>query len=222
MTSSAIFADDAHLSGGQGGAAGADGGIDARLLHTDDIHVALAQDQVIFPGGSGYIQSVQITALVKKYGSLANSGTWLAVSHHSPAKSNHPVIDIHDWKNNTIPEFVIHALAFIHIEKAGFPKKFITVILGFRYLYRSSLYLSRIPQTEFPDRLFAETSACKIIVGIFSTFTAQLVIKILSRFLIDFKQGCALLRFRPCLLGIFDLGKFHTGTLCQMGKCFSK
>ena len=77
-------------------------------------------------------------------------------------------------------------------------------------------------QTEFPDRLFAETSACKIIVGIFSTFTAQLVIKILSRFLIDFKQGCALLCFCPCLLGIFDLGKFHTGTLCQMGKCFSK
>ena len=102
------------------------------LVHGDYIHVALAQDQVIFPGGSGYIQSVQITALVKNTGLCRIQVLGLAVSHHSPAKSNHPVIDIHDWKNNTIPEFVIHALAFIHIEKAGFPKKFITVILGFQ------------------------------------------------------------------------------------------
>ena len=37
-------ADELDLVGRQGRAAGADSGVDARLMHGDDIHVALAED----------------------------------------------------------------------------------------------------------------------------------------------------------------------------------
>ena len=53
----------------------------------------------------------------------------LSVTHHSASKSDHAVIHIHDRENNPVPELIIHSPAFIHIEQAGIPQQFVTVIL---------------------------------------------------------------------------------------------
>jgi len=99
------------------------------LMHGYHIHISFTQDQIIFSRGSCNIQPVQIPAFIKDRSLRRVQVLRLSVTHHSASKSDHAVIHIHDRENNPVPELVIHSPAFIHIEQAGIPQQFVTVIL---------------------------------------------------------------------------------------------
>ena len=108
------------------------------LVHGDHIHISLTEDQVLLPGCPCHIQSIQISALVKNLSFRRVQILRFAISHDTAAKTDHTVIDIHDRKDHTVPELVIHSMAFIYIEQTRFPKPVIAVSFGFEELIQAT------------------------------------------------------------------------------------
>ena len=102
------------------------------LVHGDHIHIALAQDQIVFSGRPCRIQSVEIPAFIEDLRLRGIQIFRFSVSHDTSAKSNDTVIDIHDRKDDTVPEFIIHPMLLIHVKQPGFPKQLITVVFVFQ------------------------------------------------------------------------------------------
>ena len=114
-----ILADDAHLPGGQRGAAGADGSVDARLLHTDDVHVALAQHEP--PGGAALcdLHGKHRLRFVVDQRLRAVDVFGLGVVHHAPAKGNDVAAQVKDGGHDTLPEQAVDAPGLAALEQAA-------------------------------------------------------------------------------------------------------
>ena len=151
-----IFADDAHLSGGQGGAAGADGGVDACLLHTDDVHVALAQHEP--PGGAalcdlhgkhrlGFVVD-QCFRTVDVFG--------LGVVHHAPAKGYDIAAQVKDGGHDALPEQAVDTAGLAALEQAAGVQLLLVVALIPQVLVQRLPVVGGIAQPEPDDGLIVQ------------------------------------------------------------------
>ena len=144
----------------------------ACLMHGNHVHITLTEDQIILSRGSCHIQTVQIPAFIKNLRLRRVQIFRFSVSHHAPAKTDHPVIDVHDRKNHTVPEFIIHSPSLVRIKQSGFPQKLIRISLCLHIFIKVIAVLVGISKTEFLDRLLAQTSACEILISSFSAFSS--------------------------------------------------
>ena len=81
-------------------------------MHGNHIHISLTGQHIFFPAGTGIIQAVQITALIKDHGFRGIQVFGSSISHHASAKANDTVIHIHNRKHNAVPEFVVGSALF--------------------------------------------------------------------------------------------------------------
>ena len=105
-------------------------------MHGNDIHVALAQNNVSLPGGSRKIQSVEVPALVKNRSFRGIQVFRSPVPHHSAAEPDYPVIDILNGKNHPVPELVIHAMLFIHIAQSCLMNELLGIAFAAQILHQ--------------------------------------------------------------------------------------
>ena len=131
----------------------------ARLVHGDHIHISLTEDEIILPRRPCHIQAVQVTALVKNLRLRRIQVFRLAISHDTATKSDHTVIHIHDRKDHTVPELVVHSPPLVHIKQSGLTEKIITVSLALQIFIQIITVLIRIAETEFADRLLGKPPA---------------------------------------------------------------
>ena len=186
------------------------------LMHGDNIHISLTEDQIFPPRRPRNIKSVQVTALIKDLGLRGVQILRFAVTHHTSAKTDHTVIDIHDRKDHTVPELIIHTMTLVHIKKPGFPKPVITVALGLKELIQSSAEFVRIPKPELTHRLLTEPAPCKVLIPLRALLCTELIVEILRGLLVDLQKFCTLLCLLSHFSGIFDLGKFHSRAVSEM------
>ena len=120
-------------------------------MHGDHIHITFAQDQIWLSGCTSHIQPIQVTAFVKDLCLRGIQVLGLSISHDPAAKTNHPVIHIHNWENNSVPEFVIHSMTLIHIKQTAVPQLIVTISLAFQKFVKVIAELVRVPKAKFPD-----------------------------------------------------------------------
>ena len=75
-------------------------------MHRYYIHVSLAEQDKLLSGGSGIIKPIKVPALVKQLRLRRIQVFGFSVSHDAAAKTDHPVIDIHNRKHDAVPELV--------------------------------------------------------------------------------------------------------------------
>ena len=114
-----VFAQQLDLILGQGGAAGADGGADARLLHTDDIHIPLAED--VPPGGVlfGHLQGKDRVRFVIDQSLGAVDVLGLRVVHHPPAEGDDVAPQVKDGGDDPPPEQAVDPPRLAALEQAA-------------------------------------------------------------------------------------------------------
>ena len=151
-----IFADDAHLPGGQRGATGADGGINARLLHTDDVHVALAQHEP--PGGAalGDLHGKHCLGFVIDQRFRAIDVFGLGVVHHAPAKGYDIAAQIKDGGHDTLPEQAVDAAGLAALEQAAGVQFLLVIAFIPQVLVQCLPIVGGIAQPEPDDGLIVQ------------------------------------------------------------------
>ena len=144
------------MPGGQGGAAGADGGVDARLLHTDDIHVALAQHEP--PGGAalGDLHGKHRLGFVVDQRFRAVDVFGLGVVHHAPAKGNDVAAQVKDRGHDTLPEQAVDAPGLAAFEQAAGVQFLLVVALIPQVLVQCLPIVGGIAQPEPDDGLIVQ------------------------------------------------------------------
>ena len=145
-----IFADDAHLPGGQRSAAGADGSVDTRLLHTDDVHVALAQHEP--PGGAALcdLHGKHRLGFVVDQRFRAVDILGLGVVHHAPAKGNDVAAQVKDGGHDALPEQAVDAPGLAALKQAAGIQFLLVVTLIPQVLVQRLPVVGSIAQPE-PD-----------------------------------------------------------------------
>ena len=138
------------MLGGEGRSQGSHGVFKARLVHGNHIHVALADQHALFPSRPGHVQAIEVPALVEDCRLRG-----VQIFHDTAAETDDPVVHVHNGKNDTIPEFIVHTVSLIHIHKPGFPKKFVGDTLLFQIKIQVVAVFVRIPQPEMIHRLVA-------------------------------------------------------------------
>ena len=123
----------------------------SRLVHGDDIHVSLADDQVILSGLSGNVQAVKVTALVKNFRLRRVQIFGFCIAHNTSAKSDHPVIHIHNGKHDTVPELVVHAISLIRGKKPGFFQNGIRISFSLQIPVQAVCIFAGIAQAKTLD-----------------------------------------------------------------------
>ena len=86
----------------------------SRLVQSDHIHIALAQEKIRFPGSSCPIQPIEIAALIENRRLRGIQILWLRIPHDTSAKPYHTTIDIHNREHDPVPELVMDSLFLIH------------------------------------------------------------------------------------------------------------
>ena len=114
-----VLADEPHLVRGQGGAAGAHRRVDASLLHTDHVHVALAQHEP--PGGTalGDLQREYRVRLVVDQRFRAVDVFGLGVIQHAAAKGNDVAPQIKNGGHHPLPEQAVDPPGRTALEQAA-------------------------------------------------------------------------------------------------------
>ena len=91
----------------------------ARLMHGDHVHISFTEDHIGLPAHTRQIQSVEVPALIEDPGLRRIQILGLSISHDSAAEADDTVMNIHNRKNNAVPELVIHAPLLIHLHQPG-------------------------------------------------------------------------------------------------------
>ena len=128
-----------------------------------------------------------------------------AVSHNTAAKTDHTIIDIHDRKNNPVPELIIHSMPFIHVEQSRFTEPLITVSFGFEVFIQAAAKLVRITKPKFPHRLFTQLTPCEVFMSLPAAFCTELIIIILRRLLLISRSSAFCSAFLSLLWNIQSL-----------------
>ena len=158
------------------------------LMERDHIHISFAKKKVWLSWCSGTVQTIKVPALIKN-----DCLRWIQIfrfpiSHHTATKSDHTVIDIHNWKHHTIPKLVVHTLTFIRVDQSGLSNQVFTVSLLSQILIQIITVFVRKSQSKRCDRLIWEFTVLKITVGLTSTLWFQLYVEILCSQLIHLKN----------------------------------
>ena len=191
-------------------------------MHGDHIHITLTEDNIIFSRSARFIQPVQVAALIKYPGFRRIQVFWFPVAHNPASEADHPVVHIHNRKNNPVPELVIHSMTLVNIEKSGISQSFVTVFFCFQIPVQSAAVFVGIAEPEFADSVIRESSSCQVLISCSAFFCTKLIIIILGSFFIYSEKLLFLLCFLFYFSGIFDSGKFHPGSVRKVFQCFSE
>ena len=194
----------------------------AGLVHGNDVHVALTEDQVILLAAAGQIQGVQIPPLVEDLRIRRIDVFGLAVAENSSAETDHPAPGILNGKHNAVPEPVVQSLLLIEeshirlqyqfIRKSFFPQIGSQIISG----------SVRESQAESVHDLRRQVTSGKVPHAAFSPAGAEQPVIIGRRLLVDRKQ---VLSVFLALLGLFTHFRRRQCDICpvrQFLQCFRK
>ena len=174
-------------------------------MHGNHIHVALADQHALFPGRPGHVQAIEIPALVEDCRLRGVQIFRFSISHDTAAETDDPVVHVHDRKNDTIPEFIIHALSLIYIHKPGFPKKFVGDTLLFQIKIQVVAVFVGIAKAEASDRLIGEPPVFQVFHGLTAVLGPKLVIIVFGCHLVHVQDAGTKILGPPLLLGVFFL-----------------
>ena len=135
---------------------------EARLVHGDHIHVALADQHIPGPGCSCEIQAIQIPALIKKLRFRGVQIFGLSLSHDAPSEADEPVIDIQDREHDPVPELVVSPLPFIYGNQSGLCDHLILISFGTKIFVEVIAVLVGISQAKRLDGVIPKFPVLKI------------------------------------------------------------
>ena len=101
------------LAGRKGRPQGGDRLIEACLVHGNDIHVSLTEDQMIRLGPPRQIQRVQVAAFVKDHGVRGVDIFGLCVPQDPASEADHSSPHVLDGKHDSVKKTVVQALLLI-------------------------------------------------------------------------------------------------------------
>ena len=108
-----IAPEQSRLSGRECCPKGGDCLIESGLMHGNDIHVSLAEDQMIRLCPPGKIERVQVAAFVKDHGVRGVDVLGLCVSQDTAAEADHAPPHILDREHDSVKKTVVQSLLFI-------------------------------------------------------------------------------------------------------------
>ena len=203
------------MLGGKSRSQGSHRILKACLVHGNHIHVALADQHALFPGRPGHVQAIEIPALVEDCRLRGVQIFRFSISHDTAAEADDPVVHVHDRKNDTVPEFIVHTVSLIHIHKPGFPKKFVGDTLLFQIKIQVVAVFVGIAKAKAPDCLVGEASVFQVFHGLAAVLRPKLVIIVFCRHLVHIQDASPKILCPSFLLGVFFLRKCDASPLCQ-------
>ena len=186
---------------------------EARLMHGNDIHIALTDDNIPASRRPREIQSVQVPTLVKYRCLRGIQILWLSIPHNSAAKADHSIVNILNGVHYPVPELAQQSVLLRVICKPRLLDQFILKALASEILHQFGTVLSGIAESEMMHRLVRQFPLLQILIADGSVRRAQLVIEELRRFLVDLEQPCTLSRLPLLLLGVFHLRQLYSRAL---------
>ena len=161
-----VLADEPHLLRRQGRAAGADGGVDARLLHTDDIHIAFAEDEPAGRALFGDLQREHRLGFVvdQRFGAVDIFG--LGVIQHTPAKRDDVAAQVEDGGHDPLPEQTVDAPGSAALEQAAGVQLLLVVALIPQELIEGLPIVGGITEAEPHDGLIVQPAAAPVGAGL--------------------------------------------------------
>ena len=186
------------------------------LVHGDDIHVALAENQVVFFAPPGQIQGIQIAPFVEYLCVRGIDILGLAVSQDTSSESDHPASDILDREHDAVPESVMNSLLFIEqsyirLQNQIIRKSFLSQI-GSQVIPGSV----REAEPELVERLRRQLPSSEIPHAALSPAGAEQLVIIGRRLLVDREQVLPVLLAFSGLLTQFPDGKRDAGPVRQL------
>ena len=205
----------AGMLGGEGRSQGSHRVFKARLMHGNHIHVALADQHALFPGRPGHVQAIEVPALVEDCRLRGVQIFRFSISHDTAAEADDPVVHVHDRKNDTVPEFIVHTVSLIHIHKSGFPQKLVGDALFFQIKIEVVAVFVGIAKAEASDRLIGEPPVFQVFHGLTAVLGPKLVIIVFGCHLVHVQDAGTKILGPSFLLGVFFLRKCDASPLCQ-------
>ena len=161
-----VLADEPHLLRRQSRAAGADGGIDARLLHTDDVHVALTEDE---PPGRALFRDLErehrLRFMIDQRFRAVDVFRF-GVVQHAPAKGDDVAAQIEDGRHDPLPEQAVDASRLAALEQAAGVQLLLVVALIPQELIQSLSVVGGIAEAEPNDGLIVQAAAAPVGAGL--------------------------------------------------------
>ena len=154
--------------------------IEARLVHGDHIHVPFTQNHVWLPACPRQIQSIEVPALVKHLGLRRVQVFRLCISHDPSAESDDPVSAVHNGKHDPVPEFIAHAISFIHLHQPGFFQQRIRIPFAFQVFIQVVAPFAGASKAKLPDGLIRKLPPLEIVKALLSIRLAKHIVIILS------------------------------------------
>ena len=153
-----VLADELYLIRGQGRAAGADRRVDARLMHGNNVHVTLAENE---PPGSallGDLQSEHGIRLVIDQCLGAVDILGFGIVQHTPAKGNDVAPQVKDGGHHPLPEQAVDSARLAALEQAAGIQLLLVVPLIAQILVQPLPVIRCIAQPEPDDGLVVQTA----------------------------------------------------------------
>ena len=192
------------------------------LVHGNDIHISLAQDNVARPGGPCEIQSVEVTSLIEDHGLRGIQVLRFAVSHDPASEADHPVVNILYREHHPVPKLTSESSLFREHRKSGIFDLFIGKAFFTQILDYLLAVFPGVAQSEMMHSLVGQLSFRQITHSHFSVRTAQHIIKISGCLLIDLQQPHPLAGLFLLFRCLFHFRQLHSRTICQDLDCLRK
>ena len=161
-----ILADEPHLIRGQGRAAGTHCCVDAGLLHTDDVHIALAQHEPPGRTALGDLQREYRVRLVVDQRFRAVDVFGLGVIQHAAAKGNDVAPQIKNGGHDTLPEQAVDPPGRTALEQTAGIQLLLVVAFVAQELVQGLPVVGGIAQPEPDDGLVVQAAPSPVGTGL--------------------------------------------------------
>ena len=161
-----VLADEPHLIRGQGRAAGTHCCVDAGLLHTDDVHIALAQHEPPGRTALGDLQREYRVRLVVDQRFRAVDVFGLGVIQHAAAKGNNVAPQIKNGGHHPLPEQAVDPPGRTALEQTTGVQLLLIVALVAQKLIQGLPVVGGIAQAEPDDGLVVQAAPSPVGTGL--------------------------------------------------------
>ena len=136
---------------------------EACLMHRNDIHVALAENQLPGARAAGDVVAVQIPALVEDSRFRTVEILRLCIAHHAAAESDHPILSVQNREDHSVAEAVIHpSPQLVQIHQPGQANQLIRKTASFQVIVQRRRISRRKAKPEALDCLISQLSSPQI------------------------------------------------------------